>query len=143
MKGGGKRPTHDYSTACVDIGHLSRVAVLIHVPIPGPNWLSPSVTSLDGTNTGSVHLLLHSEHVVLALDPICPTGIISKIPIMHNQDILEVSPQLMDTYASIQQMQQGIVRTAEAVLKAAGSRRKRQAPTDNDNADEDIAMDES
>lgn len=113
--------------------------------MPGPNWLSPSITSLDGTNPGSVHLTLRSEQVVLALDPICPTDVVRTIPIMHNQNILEVLPQFMDSYGALQDMQQDIIRTAEAVLKAAVSRRKRQAPAsaDEDGGDEDAMMDEN
>ena len=96
IKGGGKRPTHDYTKECYDISHLSRVAVLVHVPMPGLNWLSPSVPNLDGTNAGPVYQLLRSKHVVLALDPVCPTEIIKKIPATHNQDILEVHWQFIE-----------------------------------------------
>lgn len=136
MKGGGKKPSHDYAKECFDIGHLSRVAVLVLVPMPGVNWLSPTITQLDGTQMGSVYLLLHSEQVVVSLDPICPTGIVRKIPVTHNENILQVHPQFIDCYCSIQRMQADIIGAAEAATKAANGRRKRQTP-DDEQYDED------
>lgn len=132
VKGGGKRPTHDYTDECFDIGHLSRVVVLVHAPMPGVNWLSPVTTKLDGTISGSVFLLLHSEQVIVSLDPTCPTTVVREIPVQYNQKILEVLPGFIECYTLLQRAQQEIISTAEAVMKAVRSRRKRPRPDDID-----------
>ncbi|KAH9943952.1 hypothetical protein B0H21DRAFT_469767 [Amylocystis lapponica] len=124
VKGGGKRPTHNYTASCPDVSKISRIVVLQYSTY-GDALLSP----LSGARQQPTYLFLHQEHLITSLDALCPnaTDVSFTFPHQPALSMLTVNQTMWDTMRRLDTMKGALLGAVDSLLKEAAARRKRTA----------------
>ncbi|KAH9900738.1 hypothetical protein C8Q73DRAFT_675529 [Cubamyces lactineus] len=135
VKGGGQRPTHNYSDSCEDISKLSRLVVLTYTTW-GDTVLSPlTVSAPRGTTPDTAtYLYLHPENLVASLDVPCPKPVESSIDLEPGLSMHTVNRKLIAAFRELEVHAPAICRTVDKLFKEMRKRRKR-ADEDADEVD--------
>lgn len=124
LKGGGARPTHNYSEACEDVGKLSRMVVLIY-SILGDTILSPLTVSMSGGSPDSpAFLYLHQENLLTSLDAHCAKPVENRISLQPGLSMLTVNSRLVDIFRQLERHSAKLCAAVDALFKE-GRRRKK------------------
>ena len=137
VKGGGQKPTHNYMTSCNNINDLSRFVVQVYEhygPLLTPLICKPANFFRDAPS----FLHLHAEHLITSLDTICPSPVQPGLKLTHNLQMLQPNNQLIEQLNRIIPFKAQMVKNVNALLKEAGSRKKRAIGEDDGPEDEDL-----
>ncbi len=128
VKGGGQRPTHNYSPECADVSKLSRLVVLMYTDMGMGDMsiLTPLTVSLGNGDTADspTYLFLRQEELVTSLDALCPNPIENTMPIRPGLSMLTVSSKLTDPFFNLQGNAAAIAKAVETLIKDSRKRRK-------------------
>src|ERR1700685_1699918 len=136
IKGGGQKPTHNYVMSCNNINDLSRFVVQIYQrygPLLAPLICKPANFFREAPS----FLHLHAERLITSLDTICPSPVQLGPNLAHNLRMLHPSERLIEQLDRIAPFEAQMVKVVNALVKEAGSRKKR-----NIGEAEDVEQDE-
>ena len=93
-KGGGKKPTHNYTTSCGNINDLSCFVVQLYACYGTMLTLLICKPANNFCNAPSI-LHLHAEHLIASLNALCPNPVHPSPKLLHNLTML------IDLHASL------------------------------------------
>ncbi|KAI0263495.1 hypothetical protein BC834DRAFT_844610 [Gloeopeniophorella convolvens] len=133
LKGAGIRPTHNYEETCNDIATLSRVVVL------GYRFYGTYMTPLTATlpesgNHVPTYFFIHSDHLILSLDAICPNPFMndSRLHIGHGFFMEKPSAGFQKCWDKLLKHQQELLGAVSCLVRRSSSRAKHTLEPDSD-----------
>ncbi|KAI0260634.1 hypothetical protein BC834DRAFT_846068 [Gloeopeniophorella convolvens] len=132
-KGAGIRPTHNYEETCNDIATLSRVVVLGY-RFYG-TYMTPLTTTLpESGNHVPTYFFIHSDHLILSLDAICPNPFMndSRLHIGHGFFMEKPSAGFQKCWDKLLKHQQELLGAVSCLVRRSSSRAKHTLEPDSD-----------
>ncbi|KAI0258130.1 hypothetical protein BC834DRAFT_847591 [Gloeopeniophorella convolvens] len=133
LKGAGIRPTHNYEETCNDIATLSRVVVLGY-RFYG-TYMTPLTTTLpESGNHVPTYFFIHSDHLILSLDAICPNPFMndSRLHIGHGFFMEKPSAGFQKCWDKLLKHQQELLGAVSCLVRRSSSRAKHTLEPDSD-----------